>query len=291
MAFLVIAVWVICQQGCGSREFLNGYIVGTDRGSGLGRFGLRQHTWKELADWDLDSGGSAGVGGMQGSIALMSTRGYLSEIGSVIVLVDTSTGRVDTVGTGCYPTVLEKHAGVLWYQLDGVASNRGRLIWRETARSPRADTLGEVVAPSSKWFEVMSAAVEMDSGLVASVGADGAIWRVDLRSRTWQRLGHAGLVPRFWQPSERLLVCSDDQSGAKVVGISADGGRSVEVPGLRGMRAYAPSRTAPISLAIVPTKWALPYDDTRLIAYDWKTGRVGTLTSNVHFWGRMSWSE
>jgi hypothetical protein len=290
MPLSVVSLTVACI-GCGHP--IGGMLYGTDGGHNVvvidGVSG-RKH---EVARWTASLQPVVGLSDQISGEVFISGSDVDRPYGeSRIRAINVRNGNVRIWGRGVYPTVSHTARAILYYADQAAKDSVIGLVMRGHAEDARPETLGYVrpLSRSGSWWRGVSAPVEIDSGFVATVGPDGAVWKVHPVSRRWRRIGERGLLPRWWHADGRVLVCSGGDDLLKVVALR-DGGRSVRtLETLNEMIAYGEGPKNR-SFVVVPGWPAVFVDSWTLKSYDWSSGRMSTVRVGTHMSGRVVWSR
>ena len=296
-------VGVVCSvmafAGC-AREatpVVDGVLLGLAGHGGVVRCNLTTDSWSGQGELRLGhTAFYSGVGGMvDGAVVLSRTSRTGSDPMSQIRFLSTADGAERAGGFGICPTLTWDGRYIVCYGDQPGAPGGLALLRYRPAESSSPDTLGSVAVPPGdvrQWRDSLWAPVEVDSGIVAVFGLDGAVWTVDVDSGSRRSLGIFGCVPVFWQASRHALVCYDLRR-ASYFAFDLHGALIAALPELRELVAVGPSRVRDVTLFVAPRRaWGQRTEDYSLVAYTWKTRKTWVVREFAPFMmGRMLWLE
>lgn len=293
-AFAFLASTAFIGVGCEAQRSLrlSGSIVTSHAGADVRVLDLASGREHKVFDWGFATRAPAGIGGIVDSSIIVAHEDGRGGWDVVRVRLD---GRAAVpLWKGAHPTVVDAGRSVVFYAERSEADSVAALMLAHPGSEVRPRLLGyvgRVGGAEDPWWRYCPAPVEMDSGFVAVVGTDRALWKIDVATGQWRRLGHAGLVPEFWQATRKTLVCWRGPGSRERVGLDTRTGQVRGIPRLSGMAGYAPSRAMNVALAVLPGPPRLMRDSWDLKLYDWDRGTVRTVVADTYFAGRALWLE
>lgn len=250
-----------------------GQLIHTSGGPRLELTDLATRSTRTIADLSSYSRGIGRIGGLyRGSIVLAHQDTSLDRY---VGIVDMNGSDFRRLWRGQEPTVI-RHDNSIVFCADGFGGDSLIPILLGHVDSPsQMDTLGWTHVETAGFLAGWPARpVEMDSGWVAVVGPDAAIWKVNVQTRVWRRIGREAWWPRLWSSRLRTLVCWPVMSQRTMI-LHVDDGRTEEVKGFKRMSAIAPAAGTDSCLVKTPGPPIPGRDSWEVWVYDWRTRRPG----------------